>query len=43
MFLLDEENQIVAQWVGKIDYKDVEEEVVSLLDKLGNEESESKP
>lgn len=33
MYLLDGEGQIVAQWVGKVDYRDVEEEVVSRLNK----------
>ena len=33
MYLLDEENQIVAQWVGKIDYDEVEKEVLRRLEK----------
>ena len=32
MFLLDGDRQIVAQWVGKIDYEEVEREVSSLLE-----------
>ena len=28
MYLLDRESQIVAQWVGKIDYDEVEKEVL---------------
>ena len=33
MYLLDGESQIVAQWTGKIDYKEVEKEVLKRLDK----------
>ena len=32
MFLLDGNSRIVAQWVGKIDYDEVEEEVSSRLE-----------
>ena len=32
MFLLDGNSQIVAQWVGKIDFDEVEKEVSSLLE-----------
>ena len=31
MYLLDRESQIVAQWVGKIDYDEVEQEVLRRL------------
>ena len=33
MYLLDGESQIVAQWTGKIDYKEVEKAVLKHLDK----------
>ena len=33
MYLLDRESQIVAQWVGKIDYEKVEKEVLRQLEK----------
>ncbi|MDE2997992.1 MAG: redoxin domain-containing protein [Gemmatimonadota bacterium] len=33
MYLLDREGQIVAQWTGNIDFKDVEEQVSRRLDK----------
>ena len=33
MYLLDGESQIVAQWTGKIDYREVEKEVLKHLDK----------
>ena len=33
MYLLDRESQIVAQWVGKIDYDEVEKEVLRRLEK----------
>ena len=33
MYLLDRENQIVAQWSGKIDYEEVEPEVLRWLEK----------
>ena len=33
MYLLDGESQIVAQWVGKIDYDEVEQEVLRRLKK----------
>ena len=33
MYLLDGESQIVAQWTGKIDYKEVEKAVMKHLDK----------
>ena len=33
MYLLDGESQIVAQWTGKIDYKEMEKEVLKRLDK----------
>ena len=33
MYLLDGESQIVAQWVGKIDYDEVEQEVLRRLEK----------
>ena len=33
MYLLEEESQIVAQWVGKIDYEKVEKEVLRRLKK----------
>ena len=33
MYLLDRESQIVAQWTGKIDYEEVEKEVLRRLDK----------
>ena len=33
MYLLDRESQIVAQWVGKIDYEEVEKEVLRRLEK----------
>ena len=33
MYLLDGESQIVAQWVGKIDYEEVEQEVLRHLEK----------
>ena len=33
MYLLDRESQIVAQWVGKIDYEEVEKEVLRRLGK----------
>ena len=33
MYLLDRESQIVAQWVGKIDYEEVEQEVLRRLEK----------
>ena len=33
MFLLDPDNQIVAQWTGKINFEDVEKEVSQRLDK----------
>ena len=33
MYLLDRESQIVAQWAGKIDYEEVEQEVLRRLDK----------
>jgi thiol-disulfide isomerase/thioredoxin len=38
MYLLDREIQIVAQWAGKIDYAEVEKEVLRRLDKgVGDE------
>ena len=43
MFLLDRESRIVAQWVGKIDYEEVEKEVLGRLDqssKLSGADSE---
>ena len=33
MYLLDEGSQIVAQWVGKIDYDEVEKEILRRLEK----------
>ena len=33
MYLLDRESQIVAQWAGKIDYEEVEKEVLRRLEK----------
>ncbi len=33
MYLLDGESQIVAQWTGKIDYEEVEKEVLRRLEK----------
>ena len=33
MYLLDRESQIVAQWTGKIDYEEVEKEVLRRLNK----------
>ena len=33
MYLLDGESQIVAQWTGKIDYEEVEKEVLQRLEK----------
>ena len=33
MYLLDRESQIVAQWVGKIDYDEVEQEALKRLEK----------
>ena len=33
MYLLNEESQIVAQWTGKIDYEEVEQEVLRRLEK----------
>ena len=33
MYLLDGESQIVAQWTGKIDYEEVEKEVLRWLEK----------
>ena len=33
MYLLDRESQIVAQWVGKMDYDEVEKEVLRRLEK----------
>ena len=33
MYLLDGESQIVAQWVGKMDYEEVEKEVLRRLGK----------
>ena len=33
MYLLDRESQIVAQWVGKIDYDEVEKEALKRLEK----------
>ena len=40
MYLLDVESQIVAQWVGKINYKDVEKKVLSQLDKTAEVEGQ---
>ena len=34
MYLLDGESQIVAQWTGKIDYEEVEKEVLRRLERL---------
>ena len=39
MFLLDGDSQIVAQWVGEIDYGDVEKAVVENLDRKAKVES----
>ena len=36
MYLLDRKSQIVAQWGGKIEYKEVEQEVLKQLDKRVN-------
>lgn len=36
MYLLDRKSQIVAQWGGKIEYKEVEKEVLKQLDKRVN-------
>ena len=33
MYLLNRDGQIVAQWTGKIDYEEVEEEILRLLEK----------
>ena len=32
LFLIDQDGQIVAQWIGKIDHKKVRDEVVSRMD-----------
>ena len=33
MYLLDRESQVVAQWTGKIDYEEVEKEVLRRLNR----------
>lgn len=38
MYLLDRESQIVAQWTGKIDYEEVEQEVLRRLGKMAEAE-----